>query len=913
MEFLFVILLGLSITLLIGSILGIVAFFKINTLTAEISKLKLKLAQLISQLPTNNLDKPVSEQPDKVESQQTKAPFEQQAESSIAESTSSIQEDEERHPVSNKYSHLNVTATTQGINETSTVEAKEKFNNQRLENAASTPEFSPQPSVFITSLKENWMAWLGGFCIALAGIFFGKYSIEQGLLGPGMRIFLGCATGLALHAVAIWLLRKKGGHIALAAMAGGGSITLFATLLSALHFYQMFSPLMVFVLLALVALATMWLAILHGPALAIIGMLGAYTVPIMVSTGSGNLIGAMIYALIITVSVLLLVRAVKINWLWWGALIGGLFWWLISMTSEQPDGFRGIYLGVLAYLILSVISGNYRLNKVFPYNGVWPFNKKAESSSVSQQESFIPLSLTMILIAQLSSILLVGWFENWASFLILPLIILYASRYQPHLASIVWGNFIGTIICILLPLLFNPTINLPVDKSSLVSIPELLSSLLSLGLIHLVFGVLNYRGSDNKSWNSALIALAPSLLMLTTFLLSDKLMSQLSWSLLFVIMGALSIFIALHFIRRNSDRWVSIWHLLSGNLSYSVAVYIVFENTTLTLALSAQVFTIAWIIKRFNVAEISWLLKTVVSIVVVRLTLNPWIVDYPPTGHWPLWTYGGATLICFLSSLQLKDFQKLKLWTQVASLHLFVLTFWTETRYVLHDGDVFKAVYSFNDMVLNGLLFGALSLVYFFKSKVSETVKKWYLGYSYVLLILSGLNYLFIISGLMKSEKWIVSAIGTQPIFNILIFALGIPIVLAYLISKYYDQRLKSLANIVMGILSFIFISFEIRHLWQQTVSLKTPTSDGELYTYSVVWLLSAVAIMFYSGWKQSIHVYRSGLIVLSVVIFKIFLIDLAGLDGLLRIASFMGLGLALVGISLLHQKIKPQIESKEV
>jgi uncharacterized membrane protein len=44
----------------------------------------------------------------------------------------------------------------------------------------------------------------------------------------------------------------------------------------------------------------------------------------------------------------------------------------------------------------------------------------------------------------------------------------------------------------------------------------------------------------------------------------------------------------------------------------------------------------------------------------------------------------------------------------------------------------------------------------------------------------------------------------------------------------------------------------------------------------------------------------------LAVVILKIFLIDLSDLDGLLRVASFMGLGLALVGISFLHQRIKP-------
>ena len=36
----------------------------------------------------------------------------------------------------------------------------------------------------------------------------------------------------------------------------------------------------------------------------------------------------------------------------------------------------------------------------------------------------------------------------------------------------------------------------------------------------------------------------------------------------------------------------------------------------------------------------------------------------------------------------------------------------------------------------------------------------------------------------------------------------------------------------------------------------------------------------------------------------KVFLYDLAGLQGILRAASFIGLGLALIGIGLVYQKL---------
>ena len=42
-----------------------------------------------------------------------------------------------------------------------------------------------------------------------------------------------------------------------------------------------------------------------------------------------------------------------------------------------------------------------------------------------------------------------------------------------------------------------------------------------------------------------------------------------------------------------------------------------------------------------------------------------------------------------------------------------------------------------------------------------------------------------------------------------------------------------------------------------------------------------------------------------SGVIAKIFLIDMSGLQGLWRVASFMGLGLSLLGLAWLHQRMQ--------
>ena len=56
--------------------------------------------------------------------------------------------------------------------------------------------------------------------------------------------------------------------------------------------------------------------------------------------------------------------------------------------------------------------------------------------------------------------------------------------------------------------------------------------------------------------------------------------------------------------------------------------------------------------------------------------------------------------------------------------------------------------------------------------------------------------------------------------------------------------------------------------------------------------------------WRRTQSLYVAGLVVLALVIGKLFLVDLAGLEGLFRVASFMGLGLSLLGLAYLHQRL---------
>src|SRR5206468_6873679 len=158
--------------------------------------------------------------------------------------------------------------------------------------AAPLPPPLPQPDRgFEETVGTRWVVWIGGLTLALGGFFMVRYSIDAGLLGPGVRVLLGGAFALALLAAGEWTRRKESisaiealpiANIP-AILTAAGTAVAFATVYAAYALYDFLAPATAFVLLGLVALGTLAAALLHGPALAGLGIVGAFVTPILVS------------------------------------------------------------------------------------------------------------------------------------------------------------------------------------------------------------------------------------------------------------------------------------------------------------------------------------------------------------------------------------------------------------------------------------------------------------------------------------------------------------------------------------------------------------------------------------------------------------------------------------------------------
>ena len=126
----------------------------------------------------------------------------------------------------------------------------------------------------------QWVVWIGGLALALGGIFLVRYTVEMGLLGPGVRIFLAAIFAAFLDTAGEWARRNEvaAGIVPIPSqhipgiLTAAGTVAAYATVYAAFALYGFLSPALAFILLGLVALATLAAALLHGPALAGLGV-----------------------------------------------------------------------------------------------------------------------------------------------------------------------------------------------------------------------------------------------------------------------------------------------------------------------------------------------------------------------------------------------------------------------------------------------------------------------------------------------------------------------------------------------------------------------------------------------------------------------------------------------------------------
>ena len=183
---------------------------------------------------------------------------------------------------------------------------------------APKPQFSApktslpkQPSDLEKIIGESWINKIGILIVVIGVAIGAKYSIENELISPLTRIILGYLMGIGLLGFGIKLKPKFEGYSAVL-VSGAISIFYFITYF-AYSFYGLIPQVLAFVMMLIFTAFGVFTAIKYNRVvIAHIGLIGAYAVPFLLSSGSGRVDILFSYMLIINLGILFI--SIKKDW-----------------------------------------------------------------------------------------------------------------------------------------------------------------------------------------------------------------------------------------------------------------------------------------------------------------------------------------------------------------------------------------------------------------------------------------------------------------------------------------------------------------------------------------------------------------------------------------------------------------------
>jgi len=342
----------------------------------------------------------------------------------------------------------------------------------------------------------------------------------------------------------------------------------------------------------------------------------------------------------------------------------------------------------------------------------------------------------------------------------------------------------------------------------------------------------------------------------------------------------------------------------------ALALTFALEKGWLTIALALMALGTAWISMQRPIPFLRWLAAILAGIVCARMAYEPRVVGdlvgATPVFNWLLWGYGvPAAAFWGASSLMRRrgDDAPLRMVESAAILFTVLLVF-LEIRHYVNGGDVYRVSSDLVEVALQvcSTLAMAIGLE---RLRVRSGSIVHNVG-AVILTVYAGLASLGGLLFIANPNIWRIDVGGVA--FNLLLLGYALPAILALLLSYAVAGRRKpAYDNTVAGgalVLALAYVTFEIRRIYHGPVFANARVYDAEQYTLSIAWLIFGVALLAAGLIFSSQRARLASAVVIGLTVLKAFLIDMSSLTGVWRALSFMCLGLVLVAIGWLYQRI---------
>ncbi|MCX5577571.1 DUF2339 domain-containing protein [Kaistia terrae] len=775
---------------------------------------------------------------------------------------------------------------------------------------------------FEQKLGARWAVWVGGLALALGAIFLVRFSIEAGLLGPGVRIAFGALFSFVLLGLGEWLRRSDRvtsfSRIPAANVPGvltaAGTVGLFATVYAAYALYGLIGPTAAFILLAVIGMGTMAAAGLHGAWLSGLGLVGSYVTPLLISTDAPNILALMIYLIVVTAFAFALARLRLWRWLAIAASVAAILWGvgmlvggasaieggiyaiiLLTLTSiflvvdvqrdtttDRPDWFAiGVLAGLAALLVLGAIASHF--------------------TSASIAACLVGGAMLLLLSRRYDAVAFVA---PVAAIELIALLYFWPAVSQAAVAPV---TYIVDALSIYFPL---------PDAIRMFGVVGLLGAAALIATALTRLQATPEAGPFATTAQAAAASAGPVIVAIVAYLRITGFVSSIAFAAIALALAALYAVLTERFARRERPEsaldQVPTGLFAAGAIAASAsALTMALEGGMLTTALALAALGAAWVQLRRPIGVLRYAVAVLALLVLARIAWDPYIFGVRAGGGVYLSVligYGIPAAAFAIASVLLRRVRvdRSVFAAEALAVIMAALLVVFEIRAIVFGGDLLSPTTALSEQGLTTAAAFAFSLGL---SRLAQSRPSPVFGLGSVIARVLGLLNAVIGLGFVANPLFTGDAVGGGPVFNEILLAYGLPAVLAGLVALRTPplrlRWLQAATGVVALILAFAAVTLEIRFLFATSPDLSwDPIGSAESYTYSVAWLVLGILLLAFGLVFQQRAARLASALLIVVTVLKVFLIDMSNLEGVWRALSFMGLGAVLIGIGLVYQRL---------
>ena len=787
------------------------------------------------------------------------------------------------------------------------------------------PPPQPAPIAPRMSLEERlgtqWAVWVGGLAVVLGGIFLVRYSIEQGLLGPGVRVTLGALLAVALIVAGEWTRRGERlsgiaglptAHIPSILTAAGTTVA-YADVYAAYALYGFLGPGSAFIMLGLVALATLAAALLHGQTLAGLGLVGAYLTPLLVASEHPDYWSLYIYLAVVTAAAFALARVRMWPWLAIAAVVFSAGWTLPGVGIVSVDALGAHLFHVVTGFALAaalIVAGLF----------LGPDAEVGRIDGVSSAALGTYLvAATLLVLASRHDPLALATFA-----VLVAATVAIAWRAEPAAAAVPAAALLAALVIVRWAVDIHVGHLLAPSGPVAGAVPEPPKADVEWHLVlatgfALLFGTAGYRAQGRSRrpivpilWSASAV-FAPVAILATLYYRIANLEPSIPFAASALLLSVLYALATEQLDKRALRPGLAAAGALFATgavAALALALTMALEKGWLTVALALMVAGIAWVADKRPLPALRMLAAAVAVLVMARIAWEPRIVGpdvgTTPIFNWLLYGYGISAAAFAVGGhlLRRRADDGPARTIDSGAIVLTVLLAFSEIRHFIYRGDIYRNSTGLAELALQvsvglAMTIGLERLRLHTRSLVHDVGA----------LVVAALTLMAIVLGLAVSKNPLLTGEPVGGSFvNLILLGYGLPAVLAAALAlqtrgvrpRFYSATAAATAVA----LALAYLSLEARALYHGEVLSVGPTSNAEQYTYSAVWLAFGVVLLAGGVLLRSQPVRFASAAVVILTVLKVFLVDMHDLTGVYQGLSFIGLGVVLLGIGWLYQRL---------